>query len=55
MVQGCQHHVEADPAEMAEQYGAETTLPAWRGRLVWSRCGRRHVDMVVIGTKSRPS
>jgi Zn finger protein HypA/HybF involved in hydrogenase expression len=45
MVQGCQHHVEADPAEMAERYGTETTLPDWRDRLICSQCGSRDVDM----------
>ena len=45
--------VEPDPAEMAERYGAEMTVPEWRKRLVCSRCGSRHVDMVVSGTKGR--
>ena len=26
----CQHQVEPDPADMAERYGAETTVPDWR-------------------------
>jgi hypothetical protein len=33
----CQHQVEPDPTEMAERYGAETTVPDWRERLVCSR------------------
>jgi hypothetical protein len=41
----CQHQVEPDPAEMAERYGAEMTVPEWRRRLVCSRCGSRDVDM----------
>ena len=46
----CRHQVEPDPAEMAERYGAETTVPDWRRRLVCSQCGSRNVDMVVTGT-----
>ena len=44
----CQHQVEPDPAEMAERYGAETSVPNWHARLVCSECGspagrfRRH-------------
>jgi hypothetical protein len=26
----CGHPVEPDPVEMAERYGAETAVPAWR-------------------------
>jgi hypothetical protein len=47
----CRHQVEPDPAEMAERYGAETTVPDWRRRLVCSQCGSRNVDMVVTGTR----
>jgi hypothetical protein len=36
---------------MAERYGAETTVPELRERLVCSRCGSRNVDMVVTGTE----
>ena len=43
---GCQHQVEPDPAEMAERYGAATTVLDWSERLVCSRCGSRRVDMV---------
>jgi hypothetical protein len=49
----CRHQVEPDPADMAAQYGAETTVIGWRGRLVCSRCGSRQIDMVVSGTKQR--
>jgi hypothetical protein len=49
----CDHRVEPDAAEMAERYGAETTVPDWRGRLVCSVCGSRNVDMVVTGTERR--
>jgi Zn finger protein HypA/HybF involved in hydrogenase expression len=49
----CRHQVEPDPAEMAERYGAETTVPDWRARLVCSACGSRNVDMVVSGTERR--
>jgi hypothetical protein len=37
----CGHQVEPDAAEMAERYGADTTVPEWRERLVCSRCGSR--------------
>ena len=30
----CHHSVEPDPAEQAWRYGAETTVPDWRERLV---------------------
>jgi hypothetical protein len=49
----CQHRVEPDPAAMAERYGAETTVPDWRERLVCSKCGSRDIDMVVSGTEGR--
>ena len=49
----CGRQVEPDPAEMAERYGTEMTVPDWRERLVCSRCGSRNVDMVVSGTKRR--
>jgi Zn finger protein HypA/HybF involved in hydrogenase expression len=49
----CRHQVEPDPAEMAQRYGAEMTVPDWRERLVCSRCGSRNVDMVVSGTERR--
>ena len=49
----CRHQIEPDPAEMTKRYGAETTIPDWRERLVCSRCGRRKVDMVVAGAKPR--
>jgi hypothetical protein len=37
----CRHQVEPDAAEMAERYGAETTVPDWRERLVCSRALNR--------------
>jgi hypothetical protein len=43
----CGHRAEPDPAERAERYGAETTVPEWRERLVCSKCGSRNIDMVV--------
>jgi hypothetical protein len=30
----CQHQVEPDPAETVTRYGAETTVPDWRERLI---------------------
>ena len=47
----CQRQVEPDPAEMAQWYGADTSILDWRERLVCSRCGSRQADMVVSGTK----
>jgi hypothetical protein len=35
----CRHQVEPDQAEMAERYGAETTVPDWATRLVGGQCG----------------
>jgi hypothetical protein len=49
----CGHQVEPDPAEQAERYGAEMTLPDWRDRLVCSKCGSRHIDMVATGSRRR--
>src|SRR5437764_6930546 len=48
----CRHQVEPDPAEQAQRYGAEMTLPDWRERLVCSKCGSRHIDMVVSGIQA---
>jgi len=42
------------PAEMAERYGAETTVPNWGKGLVCSKCGSRDVAFVVSGTKHDP-
>jgi hypothetical protein len=47
------HQVEPDPAEQAQRYGAEMTVPEWRDRLVCSKCGSRQIDMVVTGTERR--
>jgi hypothetical protein len=47
----CQHQVEPDPAEHARRYGAGTSVLEWREKLICSRCGSRHVDMVVTGTR----
>jgi Zn finger protein HypA/HybF involved in hydrogenase expression len=49
----CRHQVEPDPAEMAERYGAETSVPDWHARLICAQCGSRRVDMVVSGTERR--
>ena len=49
----CGRRVEPDAAEMAERYGAETTVPEWRERLVCSQCGSRDVNIVVTGTERR--
>jgi len=44
----CHHQAEPPriPAEMAARYGAETTVPDLRDRLVCSKCGSRAIDMV---------
>jgi hypothetical protein len=63
------NRTEPDPADMAERprpglagfdlftaaslYGADTTVPDRRERLLCSRCGSREVDMVVTGTELR--
>jgi hypothetical protein len=47
----CLHQVEPDPAEMAQRYGPETTVPDWGKRLVCSRCGSYDTDMVVTGER----
>jgi hypothetical protein len=49
----CRHQVEPDPAELARRYGADMPVPDWRERLVCSRCGSRHVDLVATGTERR--
>jgi Zn finger protein HypA/HybF involved in hydrogenase expression len=49
----CGHRAEPDAAGMAGRYGAETTVPEWRERLVCSKCGSRNFDMVVTGTERR--
>ena len=47
----CQHQTEPDPAGQAQLYGAETSVLAWRERLVCSHCGGRDIDMVLTGAK----
>jgi hypothetical protein len=49
----CGHRAEPDPAGMVERYGAETSVPEWRKRLVCSHCGSRNIDTVVTGTEWR--
>jgi len=49
----CGHQVEPDSAEIADRYGAETSVLDWRERLVCSECGSRQADMVVTGTERR--
>jgi hypothetical protein len=46
----CQHQVEPAPAEMAERYGAEMTVPDWHKRLVCGQCGGRRVEFVGSST-----
>jgi hypothetical protein len=50
----CGHQVEPDPVEQARRYGAATTLPDWKERLVCSGCGSHDIDMVVTGTARQP-
>jgi hypothetical protein len=47
----CRHQIEPDPAEMAERYGAELSVPDWHRRLVCSACDSRQIDFVVTGAK----
>jgi hypothetical protein len=47
----CRHQVEPDPAEMAERYGADLTVPDWHKRLMCSACGSKRVDFVITGAK----
>jgi hypothetical protein len=47
----CRHQAEPDPAEQAERYGAETSIPDWAANLVCSRCGGREVDFVLTGAR----
>jgi hypothetical protein len=47
----CGLQVEPDPAEMAERYGAEMSVPDWHKRLACSACGSKRVDFVVTGAK----
>jgi hypothetical protein len=49
----CQHQVDPDPAEVAARHAVDRAVLDWRDRLVCSRCGRRQVDMAVIGTERR--
>jgi hypothetical protein len=49
----CGHRIKPDPAEMARQYGAGTSVLDWRERLVCSECGGRQLDMVVTGAERR--
>jgi hypothetical protein len=49
----CGRQVEPDPGEMAERYGAETTIPDRHTRLTGSGCGSRQVEFVVTGTERR--
>jgi hypothetical protein len=50
-VQGPQHQIEPDPAELAERYGVGVAVLDWRDRLVCSRCGSRDIDMVLTGER----
>jgi hypothetical protein len=50
----CGRQVEPDPGEMAERYGAETTVIDWHARLACSGCGSRQVDFAVTGTGRSP-
>jgi len=53
VVLGLPLSIEPNPAEHARRYGARTGISDWRERLVGSRCGSRHVDMVMTGTERR--
>jgi hypothetical protein len=49
----CRRQVEPDPTEQPARCGAETTVLAWRSRLVCSRFGGLEVDIMVTGTERR--
>jgi hypothetical protein len=40
----CRRQVEPDPAEMAQRYGANTSVPDWHKRLVCGKCGSHNVE-----------
>jgi hypothetical protein len=43
----CRRHVDIDPGEQADRYGANLPVPEWASRLVCSQCGSHAVDFVV--------
>jgi hypothetical protein len=47
----CRYQAEPNPAEMAEPFGAETTVPDWAKRLVCRECESRNVSFVGSGSK----
>ena len=48
----CRYQTEPDPAEMARRYGPEEFPVAdWHKRLVCSRCGSHHINMVASGER----
>jgi hypothetical protein len=49
------HGSAPNAAEMAERYGAGTTVRDWQARLVCGACGGRRIDVVVAGTERRKS
>ena len=54
MLASAEQSLQVEPdAEMAAQYGAETTVPDWCERLIYSQCGSRNIDMMVTGTERR--
>jgi hypothetical protein len=48
----CQHQNQADPADVAARFGADTPLETWRERLVCSRCGSRGVEVLLMGRRN---
>ena len=48
---GCGHQAEPDGSELAERYGAATTVLDWKDRLICSRCDGREIDMVLTGAR----
>ena len=47
----CGHRVEPDPAELANRYGADTSVLDWKERLVCSQCGSRDIDFVLTAAR----
>jgi len=45
----CGYLAEPHPAEMAERYGAETSVVDWHREFVCPKCGSRQIHMVLAG------
>jgi Zn finger protein HypA/HybF involved in hydrogenase expression len=43
----CNYLAEPDPAEMAERYGAKTSMVDWHREFVCPKCGGQQIHMVL--------